>query len=84
MKNKYKDYKNLAEKEIIQRMSGWIPKFTDIFDEESFYIFAFVVVVLAIVVAIIASRFITIKDSDHVDWDWRNYIFNLRLLWQGT
>ena len=60
-------YKGLAEREIIQRVSGWIPKFTDLFDEETFYIFAFTITTLAIIFAIFASRYITIKDSDHVD-----------------
>lgn len=43
-----------------------MPMFTDVFDEESFYIFAFFFVVTTILVVIILSRFITIKEFDDI------------------
>ena len=59
--------KGSAEREIVNRMSGLIPRFQDVFDEESFYIFVLALVVLSAVAALMASRYITIKDAGHVD-----------------
>lgn len=42
-----------------------LPYFTDIFDEESFYIFAALFVLASVLVAFILSRYITIKE---VEW----------------
>lgn len=41
-----------------------LPYFTDIFDEESFYIFAALFTLASIVAAFILSRYITIKEAD--------------------
>ena len=53
-----------ANREFIQTVSSWMPKFTDIFDEESFYIFAFCVVILAFVGAFVLSRYVKLEDPD--------------------
>ena len=59
--------KTNAEHEFVQHMSRWIPKFQDLFDEETFYIFVIVLVILCVIFAIIMSRFYTIRDAGHVD-----------------
>ncbi|XP_048526605.1 uncharacterized protein LOC125505864 [Dendroctonus ponderosae] len=41
-----------------------LPAFTDVFDEESFYIFAYCMVCTTLVIVFILSRFITIKPVD--------------------
>lgn len=41
-----------------------LPAFTDVFDEEGFYLAFIGVALTSILVAIIASRFITIKEAD--------------------
>jgi len=47
--------------EAVNQIYDQFPAFTDIFDEETFYIFAFCFTAATIFVAFIASRFITIK-----------------------
>lgn len=59
--------KGNAGKEVAKKFSQYIPAFQDIFDEESFYIFAFVVVIVSIVAAMLASRYIKVKDADHLN-----------------
>ncbi len=59
--------KGKASQQILQTMKGFIPKFTDIFDEESFIIFFFALTVLAIVGAIIAAKYFKITISDGND-----------------
>lgn len=49
---------------VIEKIYNDIPSFTDIFTEESFYMFAFLFVCSTILVAMILSRFITIKPVD--------------------
>lgn len=39
-----------------------LPTFTDVFDEESFYLAFIGLTLVTIIVAIVASRFITLKD----------------------
>lgn len=41
-----------------------LPAFTDIFDEEGFYLAFICLTVVTILVAMIASRFITLKEAD--------------------
>lgn len=41
-----------------------LPAFTDIFDEESFYLAFIGLTLVSILVAFIASRFITLKEFD--------------------
>jgi len=57
---------NLA-KQISQKFSPFLPVFQDYFDEESFYIFAFILVIIAFIGAFFASRHIKIKDAGHLD-----------------
>lgn len=47
--------------EVIERIYNDIPSFSDVFSEETFYIFAFCFVLGTFVLAFILSRFITIK-----------------------
>lgn len=56
-----------ASKQFVSRMSGSLPQFTDIFDEETFLIAFFVVAAISIAGAFIASRYITLKDAGHRD-----------------
>ena len=58
--------KGTAEKEMIQRLSAYVPKFNEIFDEETFYIFAFIIVLCSIIAVIVLSRYVKIKDA-HMD-----------------
>lgn len=53
--------KNRGTLAVIEKIYNDIPAFTDVFTEESFYVFAFWFVVATIVVAFVLSRFITIK-----------------------
>lgn len=55
-----------VEKEMIQRMSDYIPQFTDLFDEETFYIFAAFLLIGSLVAAFAASKYVSIKDA-HLD-----------------
>ncbi|KAL9875772.1 uncharacterized protein LOC119640317 [Glossina fuscipes] len=50
---------------VIEQIYSDIPAFTDIFTEESFYIFALCFVCAAVMVAFILSRFITIKPVEY-------------------
>lgn len=49
---------------IVHTIYDQLPSFTDIFDEETFYIFVGCFVCSTILVAFILSRFITIKAVD--------------------
>jgi len=48
----------------IDHIYSQFPAFTDIFDEETFYVFAFCFTCITILAAVIASRFIKIKEMD--------------------
>jgi len=50
--------------EAIDHLYSQFPAFTDIFDEESFYLFAFCFTCVTILVAVIASRYIKIKEME--------------------
>lgn len=50
---------------LVEHIYDNIPAFTDIFTEETFYIFVTTFVVSTIIVVFIISRFVTIKP---VDW----------------
>jgi len=56
-----------AEHQFVEHVSRWIPKFQDVFDEETFYIFVIVLVILSLVFAVVMSRFFTIRDAGHID-----------------
>ena len=53
-----------ATLKLVNKVYDQFPAFTDIFDEETWYIFAFMFTGITIVVAIIASRYITLKNID--------------------
>lgn len=57
--------KDSTEKHIVRKLATHIPSFTDVFDEETFYIAAFVLIIVAIIAAFVVSRYVTIKD--HAD-----------------
>lgn len=46
---------------MIENMYSQVPAFTDVFDEETFYIFVVLFVVGTLIVAYIGSKVITIK-----------------------
>ena len=50
---------------MIETIYNQVPAFTDVFDEETFYIFVAVFMAGTILLAFIGSRFITIKP---VEW----------------
>lgn len=52
-----------SSREFARVMSGYMPKFADVFDEETFYIFAFLVVIGSIIAAFIASKYIKLKEA---------------------
>lgn len=53
-----------AQKELVNTLRGFFPKFTDVFDEETFYIFAFMLVFISIIIAFLLSRYTELKDAD--------------------
>ena len=59
--------KDIAEYEVVKKMSSYVPAFKDVFDEETFYIFAFILAGGAIIIALCGSRFVTLKDAGHRD-----------------
>lgn len=50
--------------ELFKRIEGCLPYFVDVFDEESFYLFAGLVVIVTILAAFILSKFIVIKEYE--------------------
>ncbi|CAB0003604.1 unnamed protein product [Nesidiocoris tenuis] len=50
---------------LIDTVYNQIPAFTDVFDEETFYVFVFCFILSTLVLVFIVSRFITLKP---VDW----------------
>ncbi|KAL8567253.1 hypothetical protein ACOMHN_023296 [Nucella lapillus] len=59
--------KSAPAKHIHHKLSSHIPCFSDVFDEESFYIFAVLLAIVAIAVAFLSSRYVKIKDAGHID-----------------
>lgn len=53
-----------APLEAINNIYNEFPSFTDIFDEDSFYIFVFCFTLCTILGAVVLSRFITLKERD--------------------
>lgn len=53
-----------ASMQIFNDVYESLPYFTDVFDEESFYIFAAVFTLASVLIAFILSRYITIKETD--------------------
>ncbi|XP_055372831.1 uncharacterized protein LOC129606511 [Condylostylus longicornis] len=56
--------KHRGNLDVIEKIYHEIPAFTDVFTEESFYVFAFWFVIATVLVAVILSRFITIRPVD--------------------
>ncbi|VDM57279.1 unnamed protein product, partial [Angiostrongylus costaricensis] len=59
--------------EALHFINQSIPTFNELFDEETFYVFAFLVVVFAILTAIFLSKVVGITIKEHnisVDRDW--------------
>ncbi|XP_063993087.1 uncharacterized protein LOC135170871 [Diachasmimorpha longicaudata] len=54
---RYKDY----QLELVDTLYSYFPAFTDVFDEDTWYIFVVCFVAGTVVLAFILSRFITIK-----------------------
>lgn len=59
--------KHEAGKKFLTLAEGHVPSFTDVFDEDTFYIFAGSVALGSVVLAFIASRFLTLSDPDDPD-----------------
>lgn len=55
---------NGGHMDVIERLYADMPGFSDIFTEESFYVFATCFVIGTIATAFILSRFITIKSME--------------------
>ena len=53
-----------AVMDFIDKFYDQTPGFSDVFDEETFYIFAGVFTLVTIVTAVAASRYITIKNKE--------------------
>lgn len=50
--------------DLVRRFNDAIPRFTDIFDEETFYLTAFLFVIGSCLTAFLLSRFITLRPID--------------------
>ncbi|XP_055315420.1 uncharacterized protein LOC129575606 [Sitodiplosis mosellana] len=59
-----KHLKKGGHMDVIERIYNDLPAFTDIFTEETFYIFAICFALTTILVAFISSKFITIRPID--------------------
>jgi len=53
-----------ATMSIVNKVYDNVPAFTDVFDEETWYIFAACFTIGTLVMTFVASRFITIKPVD--------------------
>lgn len=59
--------KNSPAKHIVTRLSPHLPSFTDIFDEESFYITFLLLAFGSVMAVYFLSRRVTLKDAGHID-----------------
>lgn len=50
-----------AQAELFDKVYGQIPAFADLFDEETFYVFAALFVACTCLVAFVLSRFVVLK-----------------------
>ena len=64
MRNEGKPRSGRMAMEAVDRIYEKLPAFEDIFDEDSFYTFAAVFTVVSILLAFLASRYITLKEKD--------------------
>uniref|UniRef100_A0AC35TIZ1 Uncharacterized protein n=1 Tax=Rhabditophanes sp. KR3021 TaxID=114890 RepID=A0AC35TIZ1_9BILA len=63
--------------EMIHQTNQLVPTFNELFDKETFYVFAFIFAVLAFLLAFILARYCNIKIKEkpiYVDRQWRNGI----------
>jgi len=67
--SKPKGHAGKAVMGFIDKLYDQTPGFEDIFDEESFYVFAGVFTLVVVIAAFVASRYITIKNKE--DWSAR-------------
>ncbi|CAI4232409.1 unnamed protein product [Auanema sp. JU1783] len=59
--------------EMINHVNNNVPRFNDLFDEETFYVFAILVIVISILTAIFLSRVVGIEIKEHditINRDW--------------
>lgn len=49
---------------VLNRAYSDLPAFTDVFDEEGFYLAFIGLTVVTVLVAVVASRFITLREAD--------------------
>jgi len=54
---------DLPAYKLTEHIYSKLPSFDSIFDEESFYIFFFMLVVISCIAAYIGSKFITLEDA---------------------
>jgi len=52
-----------AVMKLVDKFYDHVPAFTDVFDEESFYLFAAVITAVTCIAGFLASRYITVKDK---------------------
>lgn len=50
--------------DLIHKVNEAVPKFTDVFDEDTFYLTAFLFISATFLLAFILSRFITLRPMD--------------------
>ena len=59
--------KGEAQHEFVQKVSGMMPQFREVFDEETFYIFFIVLTIVVIAAAFVLARKVKLKDAGHID-----------------
>ncbi|PIC39141.1 hypothetical protein B9Z55_010924 [Caenorhabditis nigoni] len=72
---KRKNGKTRLMLDVVHQMNQAVPTFNELFDEETFYVFAFLVVVVSIVFVIIMARCFKVKITEYdidIDREWRD------------
>lgn len=49
---------------MVNKMYGQLPGFTDVFDEETWYIFVILFIVATVLAAVVISRFVKLRDVE--------------------
>lgn len=70
-----KNYKKGGHMDVIENLYNELPAFTDVFTEDTFYIFVVCFVLSTVLLAFILSRFITLKPFEWLQWCWGFLIF---------
>lgn len=60
-----KNYKKGGHMDVIENLYNGLPAFTDVFTEDTFYIFVVCFVLSTVLLAFVLSRFITLKP---IEW----------------